>query len=71
MEFVPNAAYACFLLHNYCENQKDYDIDGEKVQANEDDRINQPDSIYSCNTEEGEYIRDNLTNYIQENLPEH
>ena len=31
-EFVPTVIYACFVLHNYCENQKDRGIDEEEVQ---------------------------------------
>ena len=72
-EFFPTVMCACFVLHNYCENQKKCGIDEEEVQdqvlryrANEDGRINQPDPSYSCNTDEREYIRNVLTNYIQE-----
>ena len=67
-EFVPAVTYACFVLHIFCENQKNCGTYEEEVQdqivrhkANKDDRI---DQLYK-------YIRRVLINYIQQNLPEH
>ena len=75
-EIVPKVAYSCFVLHNYCEARKNCGIDDEDVQAqmmkhreDEEHYLNTPDPIYSCNNEEGEYVRTVLTEYIKQHLP--
>ena len=75
LQTVPQLIYACFVLHNFCQKnglrvpddnvqrQMDYD---KEVQPNV-----QPDRIYSYNTTEGERVRELLTSYIEQHLPDH
>ena len=76
LESIPTVVYSCFVLHNYCEQNKSY-IDEctvrNQVQLsmdNEEKYKNVPDPIYSCNAGEGEIIRRILTENIQDNLPD-
>ena len=76
-EIVPKVAYSCFVPHNYCEARKNCRLDDEEVQAqimkhHEDDEhyLNTPDPVYSCNDEEGEYVRTVLPECIKQHLPE-
>ena len=52
--------YACFVLHNSCK-MSDLTIEQDvlrvhitEIHEKDDSRANEADSIYSCNTEEGE-----------------
>jgi hypothetical protein len=75
IETVPIVIYTCFVLHNFCEKNKTYDLNEEEVnqqiERHRSDALespNLPDSIYSANNPEGEYIRKTITKYISENL---
>ena len=72
---VPTMVYACFVLHNICE-KNNTSIDEELVRsqiqvaaAAQDKEI--PDPVYSCNSNEGETVRDTSTKYVGLNLPDH
>ena len=76
LSLVPTAVYACFVLHNICE-QHMYYLDPELVQnqyyvqqCNQMDAQNIPDPVLSGNLEEGSAIRDIITFYIENNLPD-
>ena len=73
---MPTVVYSCFVLHNYCE-YKQHGLGEEKIQAQimrhrneEENTPNVPDPVYSPNTDEGEYVRSILTEYIRQNLPD-
>ena len=73
LEKIPTVIYACFILHNFCE-QHNICIDEELVKIqieviNENKRNfrNLADPIFSCIDGEGEVIRKALTEYINEN----
>ena len=75
-EMVPTVSYTCFVLHNFLEMQK-MPIDEDAVlaqklrhQIEEENAANIPDPIYSCDSEEGQYVRSVLTEYIKQNLPD-
>ena len=75
LEKVPMVVYACFVLHNYCEQYSSYineDIIASQIQhakANEE-TTNLPDPVYSCSYSEGEVMRNILTHYVRINLPD-
>ena len=76
LELVPAAIYACFVLHNICEQQMYY-LDPQLVQNQEyllehkqQEAKNIPDPVFSGNLDEGSVIRDIITFNIQNNLPE-
>ena len=76
LQHVPTVVYSCFVLHNYCE-YKQHGLEEEEVQAQimrhrneEENTPNVPDPVYSPNTDEGEYVRSILTEYIRQNLPD-
>ena len=71
---VPTMIYACFVLHKFCE-KNNTSIDEELVRsqiqvaaATLDKEI--PDPVNSCNSNEGEIVRDILTQYVGLNLPD-
>ncbi len=77
-ESIPTVVYSCFVLHNYCERNKDCGLDEDEVQfqikrhlEDENDVPNVPDQVYSHNNSEGELVRSVLTEYITHNLPDH
>ena len=77
LEIIPTVAYSCFVLHNYCESRKNCGVDDDAVKVQimkhrveEEQYSNTPDPVYSCNNEEGEYVRSALTKYMQQHLPE-
>ena len=77
LHIIPLVIYACFTLHNFCEQHKTY-VDHDQVQkqlellrANEEEHQNLPHSVYSANSDEGETIRRILTSYIRTCLPDH
>nr|XP_047141418.1 uncharacterized protein LOC124816319 [Hydra vulgaris] len=60
IETVPIVIYTCFVLHNFCEKNKTYDLNEEEVnqqiERHRSDALkspNLPDSIYSANNPEG------------------
>ena len=74
LEIIPTLIYACFVLHNFCENRNSY-IDEElvqfqmnKIKENEENYRNIPDPIYSINEGEGEVVRRTLTTLVQINM---
>ena len=76
LDLVPAAIYACFVLHNICEQQIYY-LDPQLVQNQEyllehkqQEAKNIPDHVFSGNLDEGSVIRDIITFNIQNNLPE-
>lgn len=75
LENVPHMIYACFVLHNFCE-ENNMQIDDDHIQRQiELDRQMQPnvapDRILSYNSAEGLCVRDVITKYIKEHLPDH
>ena len=76
-ESIPTVVYSCFVLHNYCEQNKDSGLDEDEVQfqikrhLEEENKLpNVPDQVYSHNNTEGELVRSVLTEYITHNLPD-
>ena len=76
-ESIPSVVYSCFVLHNYCERNKNCGLDEEEVQfqiqqhqKEERSLPNLPDQVYSHNNSEGELVRSVLTEYITHNLPD-
>ena len=76
-ESIPTVVYSCFVLHNYCEQNKDSGLDEDEVQfqikrhLEEENKLpNVPDHVYSHNNIEGELVRSVLTEYITHNLPD-
>ena len=76
-ESIPTVVYSCFVLHNYCEQNKDSGLDEVEVQfqikrhLEEKNKLpNVPDQVYSHNNTEGELVRSVLTEYITHNLPD-
>ena len=75
LNILPIVIYACFTLHNVCEQHKAY-VDHEQVQkqvelikSNEEENGNLPDPVYSTNSDEGEVVWGILTSYIRTCLP--
>ena len=72
---VPIVLYACFVLHNYCEQYSSYineDILTSQIQHRKtnEETSNLPDLVYSCNNSEDEIVRKILTHYVRINLPD-
>ena len=73
---VPTLIIACFVLHNYCESNTillDEELERVHIEKNRKDAnifSNIPDPIYLRTTAEGQEIRDLLTAYVNENLPD-
>ena len=67
--------YARFVLQNFCEKNNiriDEDCVLSQIQiATTAQNKAMPDPVYSCNSSEGEAIRDILTKYVGINLPHH
>lgn len=76
IELVPTVIYACFVLHNFCEKDRYY-LDPQLVQNqkrllefDQQETKNVPDPVFSGNLDEGSVIRDIITFYIKNNLPD-
>ena len=76
-ESIPSVVYSCFVLHNYCERNKNCGLDEEEVQfqiqqhqKEESSLPNLLDHVYSQNNSEGGLVRSVLTQYIIHNLPD-
>ena len=76
IESVPVVVYACFVLHNYCEINKSY-LDEDLVRCqidlserNDGQNQNIIDPVYSGDNTEGNVVRQTITNYIQDTLPD-
>ena len=75
LENVPIVVYACFVLHNYCEQYSSYineDMIASQIQHAKpnEESLNLPDPVYSCNNSVGEVVRNILTHYVRINLPD-
>lgn len=75
LEHVPLIIYACFVLHNFCE-LNGMRLDDDNVQRQiELDKQMQPntaaDRVFSYNSTDGERVRNVITAYINEHLPDH
>ena len=75
LEHVPQIIYSCFVLHNFCEiNGMSLDDDRVQRQIELDKQVQPnvaPDKIFSYNSVDGERVRDVITAYIKEHLPDH
>jgi hypothetical protein len=74
LESVPTVIYACFVLHNVCE-QKKVTVDDQSLKEqislmkqNEEQFKNIPDPVYSYNEGEGEIVRSSLLKILKECL---
>ena len=74
LEPVPTVIYACFVLHNVCE-QKKVTVDDQSLKEqislmkqNEEQFKNIPDPVYSYNEGEGEIVRSSLLKILKECL---
>ena len=76
LESIPTIIFTCFALHNFCErNKKDVNEDffqsQQVFQRNiQNSQENLPAKIYSGNTTEGIHVRNLLTEYMSQNLPD-
>jgi hypothetical protein len=73
LESVPTVIYACFVLHNFCEENK-INVDEQLLQQqlqlirqNEDKFKNTPDPVYSYSVGEGDVVRNTIIKLIQQN----
>ena len=67
---LPNVIYACFVLHNFCEDQKS-EIDPVELEVvMQEERRTQlkQDKLNSYNSIQGEKIRPAVTNFFKEYL---
>ena len=72
LENLPIVIYSCFVLHNYCEQNKigiDQTLLENQMLLNNEYEDHNPSVNYSNN--EGEVVRNVLTTYIKYNLPDH
>ena len=74
LESVPTVIYACFVLHNVCEQNK-VTVDDKSLKEqislmklNEQQFKNNPDPVYSCNEGEGEIVRSSLLKILKQCL---
>lgn len=74
LESVPTVIYACFVLHNVCEQNK-VTVDDKSLKEqinlmkqNEQQFKNNPDPIYSYNEGEGEIVRSSLLKILKQCL---
>ena len=74
LENLPIVIYSCFVLHNYCEQNKigvDQTLLENQMLLNNEYEDHNPSVNYSNNEGEGEVVRNVLTTYIKYNLPDH
>ena len=74
LEHVPELVYLCFVLHNFCVNGVNIDDDHVRQQIEYDKEMQPnvaPDQIFSYNSAEGVHVRDIITKYINEHLPDY
>ena len=74
LESVPTVIYACFVLHDVCE-QKKVTVDDKSLKEQislmkqyEEQFKNIPDPVYSYNEGEGEIVRSSLLKILKECL---
>ena len=75
LDLVPMVVYACFVLHNFCEQNNCF-VNQELVQqqyevqiVNQQQTKNFPDPAFSGTLDEGAAIRSIITSFIEKNLP--
>ena len=74
LEKIPTIIYACFVLHNFCEqhsvyiNEEQVKTQLELLKTNETKFKILADPIFFCVEGEGEVIWKALTEYIKENI---
>lgn len=65
---LPYVIYACFVLHNFCEINKEAVAEDFIPKAISDDKDNQPQPLPTyrsqCNETEGKRVRRVLTKYL-------
>ena len=73
LDFVPIVVYACFVLHNFCEQNSSF-VDNDLVQQqyevqiiNQQQARNVPDPVFSGTLDEGAVIRSIITSFIEKN----
>ena len=75
LEHVLQIIYSCFVLHNFCEingMRLDDDCVHRHIELDKQVQLNvAPDRIFSFNSVDGERVRDVITAYIKEHLPDH
>lgn len=74
LENVPVIIYSCFVLHNYCEQNKtgiDHSLVEKQISLKKVQENGNPLAKYSSNEGEGGVVRTVLTTYIKLNLPDH
>ena len=73
LEHLPVIIYSCFVLHNYCEQNKigiDQKLLENQMLLNEEYEDHNP--VIKCsNNDGGDVVRNVLTTYIKYNLPDH
>ena len=74
LESVPTVTYACFVLHNVCEQNK-VTVDDKSLKEqislmkqNEQEFKNNPDPVYSYNEGEGEIVGSSLLKILKQCL---
>ena len=67
---IPDIVFACFVLHNFCEERNIEPILADMDRVNIMERGNVPtkDIVYTYNTKDGGAIRDAITWYFMEYL---
>ena len=73
---VPTVIYACFVLHNFCD-MSNLIIEEDLVKAHiaefhekDDCQAHKADSIYSFDIDEGELVREVITDYMKYGFPD-
>ena len=70
IKLTPKVIYACFVLHNYCEQRK-VDVDSnlvEQIINAERRNVAKADKIYSSTTTAGVKVRDTIADYFKQYL---
>ena len=74
LDILPVVVYACFVLHNFCEQNNCF-VEQELVQQqckvqikNQQKAKNVPDPIFSGTLDESEVVRNIITSYIEKNV---
>ena len=74
LENLPVIIYSCFVLHNYCEQNKisiDQTLFENQMMLNKECEDHNPLVKYTNDEGEGGIVRNVLTTYIKYNLPDH
>ena len=74
LDILPVVVYACFVLHNFCEQNNcfvEQDLVWQQCQVqvkNQEEAKDVPDPVFSGNLDEGDVIRNIITSYIEKNV---